>query len=948
MVAEYAKITDLTSPIWTTPENAREAAEQLKERNDFVYNCAVTLAGGEKARKDKKLGGWSPHMVVKLHHLKFLIEVRRRITGEHRRPKWTPETFSDGLLRHLKLWTDTIYRHFPKESDANTREKLANITSHGPEFWKKVTLAQINRDMLSTEYGLVKKALQGAKRRAEREQINEAVRMRERMVQEGRISEALNRIQDKPSRSYKMETLRASNGDIITDAYDINNDLIKFFCGWFDCPNYYSDIGDEINTDYLSGFRNKNEFMSKFSSLGMAKQALEYIWAGFNKPFTASGSGNITEPAIDSKWSKLTAAITPITSHENTPSFEEFKKTLKSRPDRSSGGPSCVTYGMLKSCSDSILRGIYDNLAVMWKEKYVPDWWKYRFLSPIPKTDEDNPEPKNLRPLMLMEVLRKVWTQLIVSKIRAVWTTQEAFNKAQGGFTPKSGTDALILQLINAMEEASECGTQLNLASFDKTRAFDSVTKGHIMLAWIRMSAPVDFARYLINLDGAGGKTMIRTPLAQERWRTTGPSGFNLFTSDNIIDRDQVNCFNPARGVGQGDVHSPYSWNALYDILLCSLEAAIEDPKHDKLRFLIRSQNSCLRTTYDKAYADDLIALAARMGFLQLKADIVSAFAMIFGLKIAEKKLRLLSLNYGSEETIKTGVTLRIHSWAEGPLNAISSPTPNSNDNSCIEPEDTWNMMYGKIIAEDVPMAYEGSLKALGIIHDANSENETSLEEASLKLGLITTVMKYKRASGSLRHMALDSCVLPRITYVGRNSAWRYKSYKILNRPYLAALQLAAKNMASSPYKGLIMSKRDGGMGFRAPADVCQIEKAMTLHRLLCSSNSTHRETAEGLLERQARCNNIYGHSDDRIELTVNNDQTWWATSLIEWGVENKLKLVRNGTDHKDSIHQHIDNRLLELGHYITPDERSVLQAFSLNRICDLSLIHISEPTRPY
>jgi hypothetical protein len=70
------------------------------------------------------------------------------------------------------------------------------------------------------------------------------------------------------------------------------------------------------------------------------------------------------------------------------------------------------------------------------------------------------------------------------------------------------------------------------------------------------------------------------------------------------------------------------NWIAFFDILLCALE------KPDSNRPFIRFCHRLLQIT-DTGYVDDLISGEATLVGLQRKADIVSVFAIIFGLDIA-------------------------------------------------------------------------------------------------------------------------------------------------------------------------------------------------------------------------------------------------------------------------------------------------------------------------
>ena len=78
---------------------------------------------------------------------------------------------------------------------------------------------------------------------------------------------------------------------------------------------------------------------------------------------------------------------------------------------------SGLTYLMVKLWPAEIIDHAYKCLDETWASKgSFPDWGD-RWLAPIPKKVTD-PGLKDLRPLKLVEVTRKIWVGLIMHKIR--------------------------------------------------------------------------------------------------------------------------------------------------------------------------------------------------------------------------------------------------------------------------------------------------------------------------------------------------------------------------------------------------------------------------------------------------------------------------------------------------------------------------------------------------
>ena len=142
-----------------------------------------------------------------------------------------------------------------------------------------------------------------------------------------------------------------------------------------------------------------------------------------------------------------------------------------------------------------------------------------------------------------------------------------------------------------------------------------------------------EMADYLVNLD-SDAHTVIRSPQAVAVFERDGYEAFYDVSRGSHCKK--LADFKPARGVGHGDVGSPTNWNAVYDILLVA-QANLPNQLN------ILGPNSKLHPITTNGYADDLLSAAGSIEALQDQANLVSIFAMIFGLEIAHSKLRTLA-----------------------------------------------------------------------------------------------------------------------------------------------------------------------------------------------------------------------------------------------------------------------------------------------------------------
>ena len=139
-----------------------------------------------------------------------------------------------------------------------------------------------------------------------------------------------------------------------------------------------------------------------------------------------------------------------------------------------------------------------------------------------------------------------------MDEVTASLQRHSSLSLSQHGYLPHHGTDTANLQLLKTLETAWDARRPLYGCSWDMSKAFDSVSKPLIVLC------PAEIAQWLVDLD-ANGYTIVRTPHALAKWDVEGLEG-----------RKELS-FNPERGAGQGDIHSHFTWLAVFDVLLLSL-----------------------------------------------------------------------------------------------------------------------------------------------------------------------------------------------------------------------------------------------------------------------------------------------------------------------------------------------------------------------------------------
>ena len=81
--------------------------------------------------------------------------------------------------------------------------------------------------------------------------------------------------------------------------------------------------------------------------------------------------------------------------------------------------------------------------------------------------ETDNPSIEELRPLMLCESLRKIWSALVLHKIQSLLHKHNVLHRAQHGYQRGKGTSSASIIHINELEDAEELGHELHRTSYD-------------------------------------------------------------------------------------------------------------------------------------------------------------------------------------------------------------------------------------------------------------------------------------------------------------------------------------------------------------------------------------------------------------------------------------------------------------------------------------------------
>jgi len=811
------------------PDSCPSAEAQLSHLTDISLAASPSRKKWKVRNKYKE--HWSPTYAALQSQLVAMVRLQRQLGVLPRPahlPRWsTPLDVQRGISEITHAWERTV----ASLTFSNGTPPEVWGTGLTPAEWRTQDVSNLNSLRLAavSNFKLLKSNLHARKRKELSIRVSVHIASREENIQVTNMHAGIQSLLNELPLNTPLEQLNFGDEDYTPRSPE---ELHTYMTAMFDrhfqaqpTPSPALHNGTLRWEDIVNGtfddFRRHHADLHVPYGDGDRPDTLEVLWQALR-----------TSPHRDRVNSDLSTLIV------DPPTLSQFTDILHSKSGHSSGGPSGLQYKHIQSWPPAMIEEAYNCLATMWTHRHTPDAWKWKWLVPIPKGTSE--KVSDMRPIMLMEVLRKLWTGLIVQRITSSLQKHGALSLNQHGYLPKRGTDTANLQLLNTLETAWDEQRPLYGCSWDMKKAFDSVSKPLILLCWQRLGVPIEIAQWLVDLDEAGF-TIVRTPFALERWDLHGLLGL------------QPLAFNPERGTGQGDIHSPFTWLAVFDVLLTMLENTPTSEHH----FLLRKPDGSTYTARDICFADDLQSFGATLEGLQRTADLVSTYAMVFNLSIASHKLRAFHFR---------GLLLP-------PLEPLH----------ILVYDPGW-------VPQRVYLKTEGTFKSLGVEYPINPGDSTSFAAMKLKLIQSLRAISIKKASARAVNVVLSKCLYNRGAYVGVLSSWSLAQCEELDKVFATEIRRRTKNMKTSQLENLFQPASAGGQGYQRLSVIIQQRKRRCLARVLRSGDHWSRWAADALTRRGHRC-------PHHLQLNAITPQLirpgFWVSSLISYGWKGNACLTK-------------------------------------------------------
>jgi hypothetical protein len=785
----------------------------------------------QKARSPCK-DGYSPTARVMQDALQCMIEISRKAFSRNRNHRWSKENYFSILQPLVAKWELRVRLCFP-EVDSFTLG--LGITC--PSQLRQMPYDDLTRSKLDESIRAMRSLLHGRKRQDMRRRMNERVAKIERLRLDNKLGKVIRLLGDKQYTTLDLSTLRGEDGCTRTTPSAVTSLCNTYFRDWFGVP-------------------------SKLDPAAMAIETSKTVWKELVDPpdwiIEQMDNPNGVLPPIheDSRIPKdLQDGLRRACRRKATPqmetdmkvaldepfSLEEFTAAIRHLSPDKAPGPSMVNSNMIKGWDDGMIAYVHSMMQALWEHKTIPIWWKDHVLSPLPKI-AGNTELKNMRPISLFEIIRKLWTGMIVHRIQSVWTNHNILHSSQHGFRWRQGTDTALLRIIDALEDAREFGTEARMTLWDLRRAFDSVSRNFLRLAWTRLGVPAECVAWLTGLD-EGGSTYVSSPHLYDNIepRTTE----EMLDSDGHFLSNSAQGFTAIRGVGQGDSSGPLCWIAVFDVLLCWVDAQDPvthpetNPEEEMPTDSVHTDRGSAptpsatdnRASQDyaptpsvsdsrAAYADDLADCVYSIETQRKQALWVSAFCAATGLEISIGKIVTVVLNGPHSlhgDTLET-MTIYNSQWQPQTID-IKSTT--------------------------------ALIKYLGVEISMDGNDDTAYEWAVDKLRQSLLALSLKKADGESKMQVVRFSILPKILYRASKAAWKLSRYTELDTILARGIKKILGKWKGYSHELLFIPTSQGGIGCPRISDLAQEYKWSAIQRALVLGGQPAR-AAKGMIERAA------------------------------------------------------------------------------------------------
>ena len=232
-----------------------------------------------------------------------------------------------------------------------------------------------------------------------------------------------------------------------------------------------------------------------------AKEQVDIITNHFKGVFHADSEKDIPEV-------KPSEMKTPFT-------VEEVQKAVKSLKNNKSAGCDDLKAELIKHSPDTIHQGIADLLNHMAKTGEHPKEIKQGILIPLPKPGKKQGPPQNLRPIILLSILRKILAIIMIR--RCANKLDSRIPITQAAYRPGRGTTEQVFTIKTLAEKAiTSSHYNLYILLLDMSKAFDTIKRDVLIEDLKEILAPDELHMFYLLLKDVKINIKVNNEIGEE------------------------------------------------------------------------------------------------------------------------------------------------------------------------------------------------------------------------------------------------------------------------------------------------------------------------------------------------------------------------------------------------------------------------------------------------
>jgi endonuclease/exonuclease/phosphatase family metal-dependent hydrolase len=321
----------------------------------------------------------------------------------------------------------------------------------------------------------------------------------------------------------------------------------------------------------------------------------------------------------DIEWQEIVQALSAMKRNkapqEDDGITAEWLKLCLCVPQSSNAGSSNM------SPPTTMAKCIMGILQRVWTAGVVPSVWTQAVVVPIPKRGADPTVCGDHRGISLMNVLLKLLTRILATRVSEALEEEHRICIEQAGFRTREEAVAQVTALYEVVQRRRAWGKNTFLAFIDFAKAYDTVPHEKL---WQKLDAIGVRGRALTFIQELYAESMIKVRIG------TG----------------HTNTFPLGRGVRQGCPLSPVLFNIFINDLLIDGDkwgAIVPGVKDAKIAGLL--------------FADDVVLIAESKEGLQTALDAVTEWADKWGMSVGHNKCGVMGVCRSGMKNLANGCT---------------------------------------------------------------------------------------------------------------------------------------------------------------------------------------------------------------------------------------------------------------------------------------------------